>query len=202
MKQNKNQSNDSSNESKQNQSRQEIHDEIRRMAEQADEKGQQGKLFDDEDLGEDELGGGDTSYLQDVADPDFSYQIYYGMWKLMKDNLPKGKDNERGRRYIYDEVNLFLNAGKHLDSMGKRSGDSRMALISTHLKPAFGTVAEWLQRGAIPFDLYQAFRGKNEELGYHSAKRQQPVDIDHEDVTSDYSSKGLLDGLVDKDGRP
>lgn len=179
-------------------SQEEIYDEIRRMSEESDETGQQGKLFEDEDLGEEDLGGADDAYLQDIAQPDFSYQLYYGMWKLMKDNLPKGKKNEQGRRYIYDEVNLFLNEGKHLDSRGKRGGDSRMALIGPHLKPAFGTVVEWLQRGGVPFDLYQAFRGKNEELGYHANKRrgrqkqEQPVDIDYEDVTYDQKLKGLL----------
>ena len=174
------------------QSQEDIRDEINRMSRDSDKKGagKQGKLFEDEDLGEEDIGF-EQDLLEDIANPDLSYNLYYGIWKFMKDNLPKGKENEQGRRYIYDELNLFLNRGKHLDAKKRRGSDSRMAYISPHLQPAFATVIDWLRHGAIPFQLYEALRRKNEELGYHDT-RDKPVDTDYEDATFNEKLKGLL----------
>lgn len=183
------------------QSQEDIRDEINRMSKEGDKKGagKQSKLFDDEDLGEEDIGF-DEGLLNDIANPDLSYDLYYGIWKFMKDNLPKGKDNEPGRRYIYDELNLFLNRGKHINAKGKRGSDSRMAYISPHLQPAFATVVDWLRHGAIPFQLYEAFRRKNEELGYHN-KREKPVDTEYEDATYDQKLNGLLNAPPTKKGK-
>ena len=178
---------------RQGKTQQEIYDEIKRMSEQADKKGpgKQSKLFGDEDLGSEDIGY-DESLVNDVANPDLSHDLYYALWNFMKLKLPKGKENEPGRRFIYDEVNLFLNRGKHVNAKGKRGSDSRMALISPHLQPAFATVIDWMKRGAVPFDLYTAFRTKNEDLGYHKEKREKPIDVDYTDVTFDDRLKGLL----------
>lgn len=174
------------------QSQDDIRNEINRMSKESDKKraGKQSKLFEDEDLGDEDIGF-DQDLLEDVANPDLSYDLYYGIWKFMKDNLPKGKENEQGRRYIYDEVNLFLNRGKHLNAKGKRGSDSRMAYINPQLQPAFATVVDWLRHGAIPFQLYEAFRRKNEELGYYD-KREKPVDTEYEDATFNQQLKALL----------
>lgn len=183
---------DKSNQKSTRQSQDQIRDEVNRMSRESDKKrtGKQSKLFEDEDLGYEDIGI-DQDLLEDVANPDLSYDLYYGIWKFMKDNLPKGKDNEQGRRYIYNEVNLFLNRGKHLDAKGKRGSDSRMAYINPQLQPAFATVIEWLRHGAIPFQLYEAFRRKNEELGYYDS-REKPVDTEYEDEAVDKQIKGLL----------
>src|SRR5690554_5405382 len=41
---------------------------------------------------------------QTIDDPVEKFQLYYhGLSKLLKDNLPKGKENEQVRRIVYDE---------------------------------------------------------------------------------------------------
>ena len=41
---------------------------------------------------------------QKIDDPVTKFQLYYnGLTKLLKDNLPKGKEFEDVRRIIYDE---------------------------------------------------------------------------------------------------
>ena len=47
-----------------------------------------------------------------IDDPVQKFQLYYhGLTKLLKDNLPKGKENEDARRIIYDEKNILINRG-------------------------------------------------------------------------------------------
>ena len=45
-----------------------------------------------------------------IDDPVQKFQLYYhGLTKLLKDNLPRGKENEDSRRIIYDEKNVLIN---------------------------------------------------------------------------------------------
>lgn len=141
--------------------REEIREEIKRLSEKADSiTPKQLKLveLDDEDV---EF---DTSVFNNTADPDKSYKLYYGMLRLMKDNLPKDK---AVRRYVYDEKNIYLNRGKRINAQGIRRSDGRMAFITPFLEIAFDITANWVKSGSNPFDLYEAFRQKNEEMGYY-----------------------------------
>lgn len=151
----------------QDKARKEHLERIKQLAEKAQKtaEAKQAKLFEGEDLGAEDLGV-DVSFLNDTADPDLSHRLYYTMYNIMRRNLPSGKDNEELRRYVYDEIGLFLNRGKEKNERGVRNSDMRMAYIPTFLKPAFDIVVKWVTEGAAPFDLYEAFRRKNEEMGY------------------------------------
>jgi|SRR5690554_3577872 len=103
---------------------------------------------------------------QTIDDPVEKFQLYYhGLSKLLKDNLPKGKENEQARRIIYDEKNVLINRGAKKDEKGIRGSDGRMAYIED-LEFAIQIVADWASKKGSASDLYQAFWDKNEELGY------------------------------------
>lgn len=150
-------------------SREDILAEIRGLSDKSDQAAQarQNELFDDLKLDE-EVDGLTTTFLKDVADPDASHRLYFGMRNMMVRNLPKGPENKPLRQHIYDEVNLYLNRGKQKDARGIRGSSGQMAFIPTFLEPAFDIVLRWVGAGANPFELYSAFEAKNTEMGYHS----------------------------------
>lgn len=103
---------------------------------------------------------------QQIDDPVQKFQLYYkGLNKLLKDNLPKGKENEEVRRIIYDEKNILINRGAKKDERGIRGSDGRMAYLED-LEIAIQIVADWTRKKGSSTDLYMAFWDKNEELGY------------------------------------
>lgn len=103
---------------------------------------------------------------QKIDDPVEKFQLYYkGLSKLLKDNLPKGKENEEARRIVYDEKNVLINRGAKKDERGVRGSDGRMAYVED-LEEAIRIVAEWITNKGSYYDLYKAFWNKNEELGY------------------------------------
>lgn len=103
---------------------------------------------------------------QQIDDPVQKFQLYYkGLNKLLKDNLPKGKENEAVRRIIYDEKNILINRGAKKDDKGIRGSDGRMAYLED-LETAIQIVADWTRKKGSATDLYMAFWDKNEELGY------------------------------------
>ncbi len=103
---------------------------------------------------------------QQIDDPVQKFQLYYkGLNKLLKDNLPKGKENEEVRRIIYDEKNILINRGAKKDDRGIRGSDGRMAYLED-LEIAIQIVADWTRKKGSSSDLYMAFWDKNEELGY------------------------------------
>lgn len=177
---------DSKNSKKDNRDRQRILEEVKRLSQKSQEtaEGKQSKLFEGENLGEDSEF--DTSILNDTVNPQLSHQLYYGIQGLLIDNLPSGKANERLRRYVFDEKNLFINQGKGLDEKGVRGSDGRMAPPETILREAFNMVFEWVASGANPFDIFYTFRQKNEELGYY-----KNADL-MTDTIFDENLKGLL----------
>ena len=66
---------------------------------------------------------------QTIDDPVEKFQLYYhGLTKLLKDNLPKGKENEQVRRIVYDEKNVLINRGAKKDERGIRGRRSRRLL--------------------------------------------------------------------------
>lgn len=103
---------------------------------------------------------------QKIDDPVTKFQLYYnGLTKLLKDNLPKGKENESVRRIIYDEKNILINRGAKKDEKGIRGSDGRMAYLDD-LETAIKIVADWTSRKGSPAELFMAFWDKNEEMGY------------------------------------
>lgn len=103
---------------------------------------------------------------QGIDDPVQKFQLYYhGLSKLLKDNLPKGKESEDVRRIVYDEKNILINRGAKKDEKGIRGSDGRMAYLDD-LEKAIKIVAEWTSRRGSPAQLFIAFWDKNEELGY------------------------------------
>ncbi|MGB0788048.1 MAG: hypothetical protein ACPGQR_00780 [Marinirhabdus sp.] len=103
---------------------------------------------------------------QTIDDPVEKFQLYYhGLTKLLKDTLPKGKENEQVRRIIYDEKNILINRGAKKDERGIRGSDGRMAYIED-LETAIQIVANWISGKGPPSELFMAFWDKNEELNY------------------------------------
>lgn len=103
---------------------------------------------------------------QRIDDPVEKFQLYYnGLSKLLKDNLPKGKENESVRRIIYDEKNILINRGAKKDEKGIRGSDGRMAYIED-LEMAIEIVANWIASKGTFVEIFMAFWDKNEELGY------------------------------------
>lgn len=101
-----------------------------------------------------------------IDDPVQKFQLYYnGLNKLLKDNLPKGKENKDIRQFIYDEKNILINRGAVKNEKGIRGSDGRMAYLED-LEVAIKIVADWTRKKGSPVELYQAFWDKNEELGY------------------------------------
>ena len=163
------------NDKKQEQSKlqKDIFDEIKKLSEKANElsESEQISLFPNIDLGEEDITF-DSSLIDDTANPDRSYKLYYGMMRLMIGNLPTGKENKKLRNYIYDEKRLFLNRGKGIDkNTGVRGSDSRMAFIPNFLEVAFDTTVNWVRSGGTSFDLFTAFWDLNESRGYHKEEK-------------------------------
>ena len=103
---------------------------------------------------------------QKIDDPVTKFQLYYnGLTKLLKDNLPKGKDFEDVRRIVYDEKNILINRGAKKDDKGIRGSDGRMAYLDD-LEQALKIVADWTTNKGTSAELFMAFWDKNEELGY------------------------------------
>lgn len=103
---------------------------------------------------------------QKIDDPVTKFQLYYnGLTKLLKDNLPKGKEFEDVRRIIYDEKNILINRGAKKNEKGIRGSDGRMAYLDD-LEKAIKIVAIWTSNKGTPAELFMAFWDKNEELGY------------------------------------
>lgn len=103
---------------------------------------------------------------QQIDDPVQKFQLYYKILnKLLRSNLPKGKENEPTRRIIYDEKNILINRGNKKDEKGIRGSDGRMAYMED-IEMAISIVMEWVNTKGSYHELYMAFWNKNEELNY------------------------------------
>ena len=103
---------------------------------------------------------------QQIDDPVQKFQLYYKILnKLLKSNLPKGKENESIRRIIYDEKNILINRGYKKDDKGIRGSDGRMAYVED-LEIAIQVVMDWVSSKGSYQELYMSFWHKNEELNY------------------------------------
>lgn len=145
--------------------------EIKRILKQANEsKDIQLKL---EDKNFEFLHGVEGKFSKDLQNPEESYRLYYSIRRLMMEYLPKGKEHEKARKYIYEQKNIFLNRGKTKNSEGLRGSDGRQAYISSDLFVALELVKKWIMSGANTFDAYKIFNDKNIELGYLDSPRKK-----------------------------
>ena len=104
--------------------------------------------------------------LGQIENPPKKHEVYYaGIQRLLLRFLPKGKQNERLRRIIHDEKNVFLNRGKKKDARGIRGADSRMGYLKDH-QEALSAVIEWARTKQTLADLYKVFWTLNEARGY------------------------------------
>lgn len=103
---------------------------------------------------------------QKIDDPVTKFQLYYnGLSKLLKSNLPEGKEFEDVRRIIYDEKNILINRGAKKNEKGIRGSDGRMAYMDD-LEIAIKIVADWTSKKGTTAELFMLFWDKNEELNY------------------------------------
>lgn len=104
--------------------------------------------------------------LGTVENPSKSHEVYYaGIQRLLLKFLPKGKQNQRLRRIIYDEKNVFLNRGKKKDERGIRGADGRIDYLADK-EEALSQVIEWARTRQTMGDLYMVFWRLNEKYGY------------------------------------
>lgn len=151
--------------------KEEIIAKIKQLSDRARETGSQQLDLIPAELGDEDIDlGFDTALLKDTADPEESYRLYYGIRRLLMDNLPPGKPNKKLRQSVYDEKNMFLNRGENIKPNGVRGSDGRQTYIQPFLREAFTAVTNWIMTGANPFDIFMAFRTMNEEKGYYSNK--------------------------------
>lgn len=102
--------------------------------------------------------------IGNVQSPEKAYDLYYrALYTILKTNL-KDLPKEQ-REIIYDQKNIFLTRGKIKNENGIRGGDSRQAYLDD-MQVALEIVLNWVNDGANPVNLYNAFRDKNKELNY------------------------------------
>lgn len=102
-----------------------------------------------------------------AEDPEEKYNIYYkGISNLLKKYLPPGKENEEGRRLIYDEKNIFLSRGKKKsDNNGIRKADGRMTYQPV-MAEILDIIAAWVATSQSPIDLYSSLYDLNDKHNY------------------------------------
>lgn len=139
--------------------------EIRSILLKADDNKEEAVTFDEEDrlAFKNEVEGMlDTP----IDDPKEKYELYYHVIdKVLRERLPKGKDNETARNYIYEEKNTFLTRGNRKDAKGIRHADSRMG-YNPDMRELAEAVTDWALSQGTMFDLYTKLRELNKSKGY------------------------------------
>ena len=104
---------------------------------------------------------------KEFENPEEKYAIYYkGIRKLLMDYLPKGKEFKEVRNIIYDEKNIFLNAGKRKsDNNGIRKSDGRMTYQPV-MNEILDIIVKWVGESQNPFVIYKEFYELNEKHRY------------------------------------
>ena len=101
-----------------------------------------------------------------AQDPEKKYEIYYkGIQKILVNNLPKGKPNQKARNYIYEEKNTYLTRGKRINKKGIRGADGRMGYISD-AEEMLQIIMDWIFVNGTMVDLYNKLRDLNVAKGY------------------------------------
>jgi len=99
-----------------------------------------------------------------IQSPEKAYDLYYrALYAILRNSLKELPKEQRDM--IYDQKNIFLTRGKMKNENGRRGGDSRQAYLED-MQIALEIVLEWVNDGANPVNLYNAFRDKNKELNY------------------------------------
>jgi hypothetical protein len=101
-----------------------------------------------------------------VENPKKKYDVYYkGISKLLIKHLPKGKDFEKSRDFIYEEKNVYLSRGHRKDKLGIRGADGRMGYISD-AEEILKVVMDWILSNGTMVELYNTLRDLNNKKGY------------------------------------
>ena len=101
-----------------------------------------------------------------IDNPEEKYELYYNVInKILKDYLPKGKENGRAREVIYEEKNTFLTRGHRINAKGIRKADSRMG-YNVDLKELVDILVNWATTNKNLFTLYTELRDLNKSKGY------------------------------------
>jgi hypothetical protein len=104
--------------------------------------------------------------IGNIDDPARKFEIYYkGINKLLRKNLPKGKENKVARDFIYEEKNTFLTRGKRKNKMGVRGADGRMGYI-TDAEAILKIVMDWVISNDSDVNLFTTLRELNKSMGY------------------------------------
>jgi hypothetical protein len=108
-----------------------------------------------------------TQGLED--DPMKKYDVYYkGIRRLLRKGLVGGKENEKARKYIYEEINTFLTRGRRIRKDGTRGADSRMAYIPDH-EELLNVVIQWVLGNGTMAELFNTLHELNISKGYGKA---------------------------------
>ena len=108
--------------------------------------------------------------IGDPHSPEKMYDAYYrGIEKLLKRQLPQGKEFEPARKLIREEKNTFLTRGHRIKDDGTRGADSRMGHVEDAEK-IVEILVDWVLSGSNMVDLYNKLRDLNVSLGYGTAK--------------------------------
>ena len=131
---------------------------------ETDKKSKQAKEMEELGLGEEFERIPKVDVIGDIQNPETAYELYYkALFTILKSSLKELPKPQRDM--IYDQKNIFLTRGKVKNEKGVRGGDSRQAYLSD-LEMALEIVINWVNEGANPVNLYNAFRDKNIDLGY------------------------------------
>ena len=104
---------------------------------------------------------------KEFENPEEKYSVYYkGIRKTLMAYLPKGKEFQEARQIIYDEKNIFLNAGrKKSDNGGIRKSDGRMTFQS-QMNDMLDVLIKWVSKSQNSFALYNMLYELNDKHGY------------------------------------
>lgn len=102
-------------------------------------------------------------------DPGKKYNVYYkGIRRLLLKSLLRGKENEKARKYIYEEISTFLTRGHRLRADGTRGADSRQGYIPDH-EELLNIIVPWVVSNGTMVELFNTLHDLNISKGYGKA---------------------------------
>lgn len=104
--------------------------------------------------------------LEQIDNPKEKYELYYNVVnRLLKKHLPKGKQFEKERNFIYEEKNIFLTRGHRKNDKGIRGADGRMAFTGD-INQLVNVITDWITSKGGMFELYSKLLELNKAKGY------------------------------------
>ena len=104
--------------------------------------------------------------LEQIDNPKEKYELYYNVVnRLLKKHLPKGKQFEKERNFIYEEKNVFLTRGHRKNDKGIRGADGRMA-FTDDINELVNVITDWITSKGGMFELYSKLLDLNKTKGY------------------------------------